>query len=57
MVKVIVGMMGSSVAGGSDLLATVEQVQDFLVTVEAHGVKELDTARVTQRWQIRGAAR
>lgn len=46
MVKVIVGMMGSSVARGSENLATTAQVRDFLTTVQAHGVHELDTARV-----------
>jgi aflatoxin B1 aldehyde reductase len=46
MVKIIVGMMGSSVAKGSTSMATVEQVQTFLRTVSSHGVTELDTARV-----------
>ena len=46
MVKVVVGMMGSSVAGGSSSMAEAEQVRDFLSVVKAHGIQELDTARV-----------
>lgn len=46
MVKVVVGMMGSSVASGSSSLATAAQVSSFLSVVKAHGIKELDTARV-----------
>lgn len=46
MVKVIVGMMGSSVAAGSKSLATPTQVQEFLNCVKRHNIKELDTARV-----------
>ena len=46
MVKIIVGMMGSSVGGGSRSLASPTQVQDFLDCVKRHNVKELDTARV-----------
>ena len=46
MVKVIVGMMGSSVTGGSISLSTPIQVQDYLDCVERHNIKELDTARV-----------
>ena len=46
MVKVIVGMMGSSVASGSSSLATPAQVSSFLSVVKRHGIKELDTARV-----------
>ncbi|KAK5080385.1 hypothetical protein LTS08_007683 [Lithohypha guttulata] len=44
--KVIVGMMGSSVAKGSSNMSTPEQVKDFLSVVKSHGVKELDTALV-----------
>ena len=44
--KIVVGMMGSSVARGSSALSTPEQVVEFLNVVKAHGVKELDTARV-----------
>ncbi|TVY39236.1 Oxidoreductase [Lachnellula occidentalis] len=40
MVKVIVGMMGSSVGGGSSSMASTSQC------LNDHGVKELDTARV-----------
>ncbi|KAJ9608238.1 hypothetical protein H2200_007226 [Cladophialophora chaetospira] len=46
MVKVVVGMMGSSVASGSSSLATPAQVSSFLSVVKRHGIKELDTARV-----------
>lgn len=46
MVKVIVGMMGSSVASGSQSLSTPDQVSAFLKVVQNHGIKELDTARV-----------
>ncbi|KAK5045900.1 hypothetical protein LTR84_008686 [Exophiala bonariae] len=47
MVKIIVGMMGSSVAKGSSSLSTPIQVTSFLNTVSKHGfVHELDTARV-----------
>lgn len=46
MVKVIVGMMGSSVASGSKSMATPSQVQDFLSVVKAHKIREIDTARV-----------
>ena len=46
MVKVSVGLMGSSVAGGSAALSTPQQVQEFLDCCKSHGVKELDTARV-----------
>lgn len=44
--KIIVGMMGSSVAKGSTSMATPDQVNDFLNVVKSHNVKELDTARV-----------
>lgn len=44
--KIVVGMMGSSVAKGSSSMATPEQVKDFLSVVKSHGVKELDTALV-----------
>ena len=46
MVKVVVGMMGSSVASGSPSLATPTQVSSFLSVVKSHGIKEIDTARV-----------
>ena len=46
MVKVIFGMMGSSVANGSKRMATPEQVHDVLTVVKRHKIKELDTARV-----------
>ncbi|KIW05170.1 uncharacterized protein PV09_03721 [Verruconis gallopava] len=46
MVKISVGMMGSSVAAGSPSLATPAQVSAFLDVVRSHGVRELDTARV-----------
>lgn len=44
--KLIVGMMGSSVAKGSTSMATPEQVSEFLAVVKRHGVDELDTALV-----------
>lgn len=46
MPKLIVGMMGSSVAHGSGSLASKAQVESFLAVVQRHGVRELDTARV-----------
>ena len=46
MVKVVVGMMGSSVMGGAKTLATPEGVTSFLKIVKAHNIKEVDTARV-----------
>ena len=46
MVRIAVGMMGSSVASGSGSLATAAQVKEFLSVVKKHAVKELDTARV-----------
>jgi aflatoxin B1 aldehyde reductase len=46
MVKISVGMMGSSVANGSASLSTPSQVSTFLAVAKKHGVKELDTARV-----------
>lgn len=47
MVKIIVGMMGSSVAKGSSSLSTPSQVRSFLDVVSKHSfVQELDTARV-----------
>lgn len=46
MVKVIVGMMGSSVSGVSSSMSTPTQIQEFLDCVKTHDIKELDTARV-----------
>ena len=46
MVKVIVGMMGSSVKGGSAKMSTPSQVSTFLDVLKKHKVKEIDTARV-----------
>lgn len=46
MVKVIVGMMGSSVSNGSKSLSTPQQVSDFLSVLKRHNIRELDTARV-----------
>ena len=46
MVKIVVGMMGSSVAKGAALLSTPAGVAEFLSIVSAHNVKEIDTARV-----------
>jgi len=46
MVKIIVGMMGSSVAGGSSQLSTTQGVTSYLSTISSHRIHELDTARV-----------
>lgn len=46
MVKVIVGLMGGSVASGTQKLATPEQLRPFLAMLNKHRVRELDTARV-----------
>ncbi|KAI9660481.1 MAG: hypothetical protein M1821_009831 [Bathelium mastoideum] len=46
MPKVVVGLMGGSIAKGSVSLATPSQVGDFLSVLKKHNVKELDTARV-----------
>ncbi|KAF4556515.1 Aldo-keto reductase-like protein 16 [Elsinoe fawcettii] len=46
MVKIIAGLMGTSVAGGSTKMATVDQLRSFLQTCRKHNVLELDTARV-----------
>jgi len=45
MVKVIAGLMGSSVASGSSRVATPEQLRSFLSMLDNHNVRELDTAR------------
>ncbi|PSK33984.1 hypothetical protein B9Z65_8310 [Elsinoe australis] len=46
MVKIIAGLMGSSVMSGSTKLATTDQVRNLLQACQRHGVTELDTARV-----------
>ena len=46
MVKVVVGMMGSSVSGGAASLSTPSGITSFLSIVKAHNITELDTARV-----------
>ena len=46
MVKVIVGLMGGSVASGSSKLASTEQLRALLSLLKSHGIHELDTARV-----------
>ena len=46
MVKVVVGLMGSSVTNGSTKLSTPESVRHLLQTCKNHSVNELDTARV-----------
>lgn len=46
MVRVIVGMMGSSVAHGSAKMSTPSQVAAFLDVLKKHQVSEIDTARV-----------
>ena len=44
--KLVVGLMGSSVAKGAPLLSNPEGVKSFLKICSDHGVNELDTARV-----------
>lgn len=46
MVKIIAGLMGSSVASGSTKLSGQEQLRSFLKTLKTRSIKELDTARV-----------
>jgi aflatoxin B1 aldehyde reductase len=46
MVKVIFGMMGSSVAKGSSKMATPAAVANVLSILKRHQIRELDTARV-----------
>jgi aflatoxin B1 aldehyde reductase len=46
MVKVIAGLMGSSVATGSSSMSGAQQLRRFLAMLKRHGVRELDTARV-----------
>jgi aflatoxin B1 aldehyde reductase len=46
MVKIIAGLMGSSVASGSTKLSGPEQLKSFLTVLKKHNIKELDTARV-----------
>lgn len=44
--KLIVGLMGSSVAHGASLLSTASGMTSFLSICTAHHIRELDTARV-----------
>jgi aflatoxin B1 aldehyde reductase len=46
MVKVIAGLMGSSVASGSVHMSQPEQLRAILTLLGKHGIRELDTARV-----------
>ncbi|TKA79124.1 hypothetical protein B0A55_02422 [Friedmanniomyces simplex] len=46
MVKIIVGLMGSSVSSGSTSMTGAEQLLPFLTMLKKHNVRELDTARV-----------
>jgi aflatoxin B1 aldehyde reductase len=46
MVKIIAGLMGSSVASGSARLSGHEQLRTLLSTLKSRNIKELDTARV-----------
>lgn len=46
MVKVVFGIMSSSVASGSTTMATPAQVSSFLSVAKRHGIRELDTARI-----------
>lgn len=45
MVKIIAGLMGSSVSSGSVKLATVDQLTPFLTLLKSHKITDLDTAR------------
>lgn len=46
MVKIIAGLMGSSVASGSTRMSGHDQLRSFLVALKQHKIRELDTARV-----------
>jgi aflatoxin B1 aldehyde reductase len=46
MVKLIAGLMGSSVVSGSTRLSGPDQLRALLSTLKNHNIKELDTARV-----------
>jgi aflatoxin B1 aldehyde reductase len=46
MVKVIVGLMGSSVASGSPRMSTPSQLTSLLNAAKSHHIHELDTARI-----------
>lgn len=46
MVKIVVGLMGSSVSSGSASMSGADQLRPFLTMLKKHGVRELDTARV-----------
>ncbi|KAK0297380.1 hypothetical protein LTR91_003852 [Friedmanniomyces endolithicus] len=46
MVKIVVGLMGSSVSSGSTSMTGAEQLRPFLSMLKKHNVRELDTARV-----------
>jgi aflatoxin B1 aldehyde reductase len=46
MVKIIAGLMGSSVASGSVRLSGHEQLRTLLSTLKSRNIRELDTARV-----------
>ncbi|KPI39401.1 Aflatoxin B1 aldehyde member 3 [Cyphellophora attinorum] len=44
--KLVVGLMGSSVANGASLLSTPAGMKSFLAICSRHNIHELDTARV-----------
>ncbi|TKA33826.1 hypothetical protein B0A54_14212 [Friedmanniomyces endolithicus] len=46
MVKIVVGLMGSSVSSGSTSMTGAEQLRPLLAMLKKHNVRELDTARV-----------
>lgn len=46
MVKIIVGLMGGSVASGSASMSGPDQLRPFLSMLKKHRIRELDTARV-----------
>lgn len=51
MVKVIVGLMGSSAASGSSSMNGTEQLRSLLATLKKHDIRDLDTARVYNKGQ------
>lgn len=54
MVKIIAGLMGSSVASGSVHMSQPEQLRALLTLLGKHGIRELDTARVYNGGQSEG---
>lgn len=46
MVKVVIGLMGSTFAPGATVITGATQLRPFLAMVKEYNVHELDTARV-----------